>query len=87
MSMSISLCYVISLAVSFFQITDVQKTLRPFRVSSHYKFDPRLSFFLNPRRTYPEAHLLLLLVRYQVVPLPTDLSAPDLDASAHPRAL
>ena len=71
-----------------FPDNDVMKTLRPFRVYFVYKFDPRLlSFFSNPRRTYPEAHLFLLLVRYQVIPLLADLPAPHLDETARPHAL
>ena len=71
-----------------FPDTDVPKTLRPFRVYFVYKSDPRLfSFFSKPQRTDPEAHLFLLLVRYQVVPLLADLPAPHLDETARPNAL
>ena len=84
MSLSISLCYVISLVVSFFQITDVQETLGPFCVFFILQFDPRLiSFFSDPQRTNPKAHLFMLLVWYQVVLLP----APDLDVTVRPHAL
>ena len=71
-----------------FPDTDVPKTLRPFRVYFVNKSDPRIfSFFSKPQRTDPEAHLFLLLVRYQVVPLLADLPAPHLDETARPNAL
>ena len=71
-----------------FPDTDVPKTLRPFRVYFEYKSESRLfSSFLKPQRTDLEAHLFLLLVRYQVVPLLADLPTPHLDETAHPNAL
>ena len=70
-----------------FPDTDVPKTLRPFRVYFEYKSESRLFSSLKPQRTDPEAHLFLLLVWYQVVPLLADLPTPHVDETERPNAL